>query len=369
MSLYIHQRTDWPQFTWDSQALLPALGHVRHLQGKLAGKMASLGFASQQEAFLETLTLDVLKTSEIEGEFLQPEQVRSSVARHLGMEIAGLIPSDRDVDGVVEMMLDATRNYPKPLAFGRLFDWHAALFPTGRSGMHKINVGQWRRDEKGPMQVVSGALGREYVHFQAPHAARLDEEMRLFTDWFNGNQGLDPVLKAGIAHLWFVTVHPFDDGNGRIARAITDMQLSRAEDNPQRFYSMSAQIRLQRKEYYDILEKTQRGTLEISEWLAWFLTCLKKALNATDATLERVLTKSRFWEKHATTVLNERQVLMLNKLLDQFEGKLTSSKWAKIAKCSPDTALRDIQDLVNKGVLQKDTAGGRSTGYVLQEQQ
>ena len=365
MSLYIHQRTDWLQFIWDSEALLPALGHVRHLQGKLAGKMASLGFAHKQEAFLETLTLDVLKTSEIEGAFLHPEQVRSSVARHLGMDIAGLIPSDRDVDGVVEMMLDATRAYQKPLTFERLFDWYAALFPTGRSGMHKINTGQWRKDETGPMQVVSGAMGRGYVHFQAPDAARLDEEMRPFIEWFNGGQGLDPVLKAGIAHLWFVTIHPFDDGNGRIARAITDMQLSKAEDNSQRFYSMSAQIRLQRKEYYDILEKTQRGTLDISEWLMWFLTCLEKALNATEATLERVLNKARFWEKHATTVLNERQVLLLNKLLGSFEGKLTSSKWAEIAKCSPDTALRDIHDLVNKGILQKDTAGGRSTGYAL----
>jgi Fic family protein len=367
VSIYIHQHTDWPQFTWDSQALLPTLGHVRHLQGKLAGKMAALGFALKQEAFLETLTLDVLKTSEIEGAFLQPEQVRSSVARHLGMEIAGLIPSDRDVDGVVEMMLDATRAYQNPLTFERLFDWHAALFPTGRSGMRKINVGRWRKDETGSMQVVSGVMGREYVHFQAPDAARLDEEMRLFTNGFNESQGLDPVLKASIAHLWFVTVHPFDDGNGRIARAITDMQLSRAEDNPQRFYSMSAQIRLQRKEYYDILEKTQRGALDISDWLAWFLTCLEKALGATEATLERVLYKARFWEKHATTVLNERQVLLLNRLMGTFEGKLTSSKWAKIAKCSPDTALRDIQDLMNKGILQKDTAGGRSTGYVSTE--
>ena len=331
--------------------------------------MAALGFALKQEAFLETLTLDVLKTSEIEGAFLHPEQVRSSVARHLGMDIAGLIPSDRDVDGVVEMMLDATRAYQKPLTTDRLFDWHAALFPTGRSGMYKIKVGQWRDDEKGPMQVVSGGIGKEYVHFQAPDAALLDKEMRLFTDWFNDSQALDPVLKAGIAHLWFVTIHPFDDGNGRIARAITDMQLSKAEDNLQRFYSMSAQIRLQRKEYYDILEKTQRGTMDITEWLAWFLTCLEKALDATETTLERVLNKARFWEKHASTILNERQVLLLNKLLGQFEGKLTSSKWAKIAKCSPDTALRDIQDLVNKGVLQKDTAGGRSTGYVLQEQQ
>ncbi|MCF8245659.1 MAG: Fic family protein [Saprospiraceae bacterium] len=365
MSTYIHQQKAWPQFTWDSESLLPPLSSVRNLQGQLMGKMAALGFDLKQEAFLETVTLDVLKTAEIEGEFLQPEQVRSSVARHLGMDIGGLIPSDRNVDGVVEMMLDATRAYQQPLTFERLFDWHAALFPTGRSGMYKINVGQWRKDETGPMQVVSGAMGRERVHFQAPEAARLEAEMRLFTDWFNAEQTLDPVLKAGIAHLWFVTVHPFDDGNGRIARAITDLQLSKAENNPQRFYSMSAQIRLQRNEYYAVLEKTQTGTIDISHWLLWFLDCLAGALTATDATLERVLNKARFWEKHATTIFNKRQVLLLNKLLGQFEGKLTSSKWAKIAKCSPDTALRDIQDLMNKGVLEKEAAGGRSTGYGL----
>ncbi|MCK6691004.1 MAG: Fic family protein [Thermoanaerobaculia bacterium] len=365
MSIFIHQRPDWPHFSWNSELLLPLLGNVRNLQGKLSGKMTSLGFALKQEAFLETVTLDVLKTSEIEGEFLHPEQVRSSVARHLGMDIAGLIPSDRHVDGVVQMMLDATRNYQNPLRAERLFDWHAALFPTGRSGMYRINVGQWRKDETGPMQVVSGALGREYIHFQAPDAARLETEMDLFLVWFNDNQGLDPVLKAGIAHLWFITIHPFDDGNGRIARAITDMQLSKAEDNPQRFYSMSAQIRLQRREYYEILEKTQRDGLDISEWLKWFLDCLEKALQTTDSTLDRVLYKARFWEKHATTLLNERQVLLINKLLGPFEGKLSSSKWAKIAKCSQDTALRDIQDLVNKGILVKEMGGGRSTNYIL----
>lgn len=365
MSFFIHQRPDWPHFYWNSELLLPLLARVRNLQGQLSGKMISLGFGLKQEAFLETITLDVLKTSEIEGEFLHPEQVRSSVARHLGMDIAGLIPSDRHVDGVVQMMLDATRNYQNPLTAERLFDWHAALFPTGRSGMYRINVAQWRKDETGPMQVVSGALGREYVHFQAPEAARLETEMSLFLDWFNSAEGLDPVLKAGIAHLWFITVHPFDDGNGRIARAITDMQLSKAEDNPQRFYSMSAQIRLQRREYYAILEKTQGDTLDISAWLSWFFTCLENALHATDAVLERVLNKARFWEKHATTTLNERQMLLLNKLLGPFEGKLTSSKWAKIAKCSQDTALRDIQDLMNKGILEKETGGGRSTMYTL----
>ncbi len=366
MPTFIHERKDWTNFRWDSEALLPLLGPVRHLQGKLMGRMAALGFELRQEAFLETLTDDVLKTSEIEGEFLQPEQVRSSLARRLGLDIAGLAPSDRHVDGVVEMMLDATRGFSKPLTAERLFDWQAALFPTGRSGMHKINVGQWRSDERGPMQVVSGAMGRERVHFQAPEAGRLEAEMQLFLDWFNAEQPpLDPVLKSGIAHLWFVTLHPFDDGNGRIARAIADLQLSKAEGSPQRFYSMSAQIRAQRNEYYRLLEKTQRGGSDITDWLQWFLRCLQYALTAADTTLERVLAKARFWEKHATTILNERQVLLLNKLLDGFEGKLTSSKWAKIAKCSSDTALRDIGDLLGKGVLQKEEGAGRNTGYGL----
>lgn len=362
---YIHQNKNWANFTWDNESLLPLLGTVRNLQGKLLGKMTALGFDLKQEAFLETLTLDVLKSSEIEGEFLQPEQVRSSIARHLGMDILGLVPSDRDVDGVVEMMLDATQNYSLPLTSDRLFAWHSSLFPTGRSGMYKINVGQWRKDEKGPMKVVSGAIDKQRVHFQAPDAILLEAEMQHFIDWFNSEQRLDAVLKAGIAHLWFITIHPFDDGNGRIARAITDLQLSKSEDGAQRFYSMSAQIRLQRSSYYAILEKTQKGSLDISEWLQWFLDCLMEALNATDKTLVRVLSKAAFWEKHATTILNERQILMINKLMGQFEGNLTSSKWAKITKCSTDTALRDIQDLLNKGILNKAHSGGRSTNYHL----
>ncbi|MBI5917078.1 MAG: Fic family protein [Bacteroidetes bacterium] len=366
MPTYLHEQKDWTKFRWDSEALLPLLGTVRHLQGRLMGRMAALGFGLRQEAFLETLTEDVLKTSEIEGEFLQPEQVRSSLARRLGMDIAGLVPSDRHVDGVVEMMLDATQEFAKPLTADRLFDWHAALFPTGRSGMYKISTGQWRSDETGPMQVVSGALGRERVHFQAPEAGRLEAEMQLFLDWFNAEQPqLDTVLKSGIAHLWFVTLHPFDDGNGRIARALADLQLSKAEGSPQRFYSMSAQIGAQRKEYYHILEKTQGGDSDITGWLDWYLECLRNALLAADATLEKVLAKARFWEKHATTILNQRQVLLLNKLFDGFEGKLTSSKWTKIAKCSPDTALRDIADLMGKGVLVKDEGAGRGTSYGL----
>ena len=364
---YIHHLATWPHFTWDTgdMELVTLLGLVRNMQGKLIGKMEGLGFALQQEAFLENMTLDVLKSTEIEGELLNPEQVRSSIARRLGMDISSLVDSDRNTDGVVEMMLDATQKYTDPLTQDRLFDWHAALFPTGRSGMFKIVVGDWRTDVTGPMQVVSEAMGRENIHFEAPAAQRLAVEMQVFLDWFNGVNGLDPVIKAGIAHLWFVTLHPFDDGNGRIARAIADMQLARADTINQRFYSMSAQIQIKRKQYYQILEDTQKGDLDISNWLIWFLNCLKDAFLTTDTILERVLVKARFWDNHRATAINERQRLLLNKLMDGFEGKLTSSKWAKIAKCSPDTALRDIQDLQQKNMLQKEDAGGRSTSYLL----
>lgn len=362
---YIHQLHHWPNFTWNHEELLTRLGTVRHLQGKLMGKMSALGFVLQQEAELETLTLDVQKSTEIEGEFLNPDQVRSSIARRLGMDISGLVPSDRHVDGVVEMMLDATQQYDKPLTAERLFGWHAALFPTGRSGMYKIVVGAWRDDSTGAMQVVSGAMGREFVHFQAPAASLLDQEMSVFITWFNKEEKMDPVLKAAIAHLWFITIHPFDDGNGRIARALTDMQLARADGSPQRFYSMSAQIRLERNRYYEILEQTQKGDLDITEWLVWFLDCLASALRATDYSLASVLVKAKFWERHRATAFNDRQRLLVHKLFEGFEGKLNTSKWAKIAKCSTDTALRDIQDLVEKGVLQKQAAGGRSTSYAL----
>jgi Fic family protein len=366
MSIYIHQRENWTDFIWDAQygitRLYTLLGKVRNLQGKLMGKMEMLGFVLQQEAFLETLTLDVLKSTEIEGEFLNVEQVRSSLARRLGMDIVGLIPSDRNVDGMVELMLDATQNNQKPLSSERLFDWHAALFSTGRSGMYQITVGAWRT---GTMQVVSGGFGREKVHFQAPDADLLNQEMEKFIDWFNADQAIDPVLKAGIAHLWFVTIHPFEDGNGRIARAITDMQLSKADGNTQRFFSMSAQIQKKRNSYYEILEKSQKGTSDITDWLIWFLECLTETLLSTDLILEKVLSKARFWEKHRTTSFNDRQRSMLNKLLDNFEGKLTSSKWAKMTKCSSDTALRDIQDLMSKDVLKKEDLGGRSTNYEL----
>ena len=362
MGIYIHQRDNWTNFIWDDSALSVPLGKVRNLQGKLEGKMEMLGFILQQEALLETLTLDVLKSTEIEGEFLNAEQVRSSLARRLGMDIVGLVPSDRNVDGMVEMMLDATQNSQSLLTEERLFNWHAALFPTGRSRMYPIAVGAWRT---GIMQVVSGGLGREKVHFQAPDANLVKQEMEIFTDWFNDKQNLDPVLKAGIAHLWFITIHPFDDGNGRIARAITDMQLSKSDGNTQRFFSMSAQIQKKRSSYYETLEKVQKGTSDITAWLVWFLECLTEALLSTDSILEKVLSKAKFWEKHRVTLLNDRQHFMLNKLLYNFEGKLTSSKWAKMAKCSSDTALRDIQDLMLKGILKKEDLGGRSTNYEL----
>lgn len=365
MRTYIHHHRHWPHFTWDNEALLTLLGSVRNLQGKLIGKMEALGFDMKHEAVLDTLTLDVLKSTEIEGERFDPEQVRSCIARQLGLDTVGLVPSDRNVDGMVEMMLDATQYFDKPLTAERLFDWHAALFPTGRTGMYKIDVGTWRKDETGPMQVVSGGIGKERVHFQAPDASKLDAEMTAFMNWFNADDNLDPVLKAALAHLWFVTIHPFDDGNGRMARTITDMLLAKSDGSSQRFYSMSAQIRIDRKAYYLLLENTQSGGLEVTGWIQWFLTCLSNAIKASDYTLAKVLSKSNFWKTHSMTTLNDRQRVLLNKLLDSFEGKLTSSKWGKIAKCSADTALRDIQDLVQKGMLQKEAAGGRSTNYEL----
>lgn len=365
MGTYIYQNRDWPIFTWNYEHLSGILGTVRNLQGKLIGKMEALGFSLREEAMLETLTLDVLKSTEIEGVILAFDQVRSSIARQLGMEVAGLVPSDRFVEGVVQMTLDATQHADQSLTSDRLFSWQSALFPTGRSGMYKITVGEWRKDENGPMQVVSGGYGKEKVHYQSPPAAHLDKEMKAFLDWFNSAETIDPVLKAGIAHLWFVTLHPFDDGNGRIARAIADMQLARGDGSKQRFYSMSAQIKLEQKAYYNILEKTQKVDMDVTEWLEWFLNCLLNALPATEITLSKVLFKARFWESNRSVTMNERQKLMINKLLEGFEGNLTSSKWAVINKCSPDTALRDITDLISKGILRKDSAGGRSTGYEL----
>jgi len=362
---YIHELKDWPGFRWDQKALAGPLADVRHRQGRLVGRMQGLGFGLRSEAMLQTLTEDVLKSSEIEGEILDRDQVRSSIARRLGMDIGGLVPADRDVEGVVEMMLDAMQKYADGLTDERLFGWHAALFPTGRSGMHKITVGGWRDDKAGPMQVISGPVGRERVHYEAPKAGRVPQDMEAFLAWFNAKEEIDPVLKAGVAHLWFVTIHPFEDGNGRIARAIADMQLARSEQSPQRFYSMSAQIRQERNAYYKILEATQKDELDITEWLSWFLDCLGRAIDGAEGILAGVLKKARFWEKHPSNTMNERQHDMLNRLLDGFEGKLTSSKYATIEKCSPDTALRDITDLLERGILVKDEGGGRSTSYSL----
>jgi Fic family protein len=337
-----------------------------------------LGFSLCKEAVLQTLTLDIVKSSEIEGEKLDMMQVRSSVARKLGIDIAGLVNSDRHVDGIVEMMLDATQNFDKILTKERLCQWQSAVFPGGYSGMRKIKAGTWRDDKCGPMQVVSGKMGRERIHFEAPTASRLDTEMKHFINWFNGPEKVDPVLKAAIAHLWFVTIHPFDDGNGRIARAITDMLLARADKSSQRFYSMSVQIRKERNAYYDILEKSQKTRvtgqenkkdkgIDITNWLYWFLTCLDRALTSAEDSLSKVLEKADFWKKYPKESFNERQRTMLNKIFEGFEGKLTTSKWAKIMKCSQDTAYRDILGLINKGILVKDSAGGRSTGYLVKD--
>lgn len=368
--MYIHERKGWPEFTWDQAMLAVPLAEIRHLQGRLLGRMEALGFLLREEATLETLTQDVIKTSEIEGEKLDLQQVRSSIARRLGLDIGGNnIPAPRNVEGIVEIMLDATRNHEKQLTKTRLYDWHAALFPTGRSGMQRITVGKWRTEASGPMQVVSGPIGREKIHYEAPDYARLDKEMTAFIKWFNAKPESDLVLRAAIAHFWFVTIHPFDDGNGRIARALADMMLARSEGSSQRFYSMSSQIQRERNAYYDILEKSQKSTLDITPWIEWFLERLKRAIEASDGTLESVLLKARFWEKHINQPFNERQRNIINRLLNGgFEGRLTSSKWAKMGKCSGDTALRDITDLLVRSILIKDSAGGRSTGYLLKPQ-
>lgn len=363
MSEYIHLLKEWPRFIWDGDKIILPLSEVRHQQGRLLGKLEGLGFRLREEANLETLTQDVVKSSEIEGENLPADEVRSSIARHLEIAIAGEVPASRNVDGIVEMMLDASQKYDLPLTDERLFEWHALLFPPGKSGMRKIRIGAWRTGATGPMQVVSGSVGREKVHFEAPDAGRLNTEMSKFLTWFNSTTEMDPVLKAAIAHLWFVTIHPFEDGNGRIARAIADMQLARADASRQRFYSMSAQIQRERNIYYDTLEKIQKGNLIITDWLLWFIDCLGRAISLSEQNLSGITRKARFWELHQAVSLNERQRKMLNKLLDGFEGRLTSSKWAKIAKCSSDTALRDIQDLIEKGVLEKEEGGGRSTSY------
>lgn len=363
--MYLWEKPNWPDFTWDETSLSRQLAHVSKEQGRLLGKMEMLGFELRNEAHLHTLTEDVLKSSEIEGEKLETDQVRSSIARRLGLDIGGLVPADRDVEGIVEMMLDATNNYKEPLTQERLFAWHASLFPTGRSGMRKIMVANWRDDKDGPMQVVSGPMGKEKVHYKAPPADHVADEMAKFLRWFEQPERLDPLLMAGLAHLWFITIHPFEDGNGRIARAIADMALARSEQTGQRFYSMSAQIRREHKAYYDTLEWTQKGELDVTRWQSWFLNCLLRAIEKAQETSSTILDKARFWERFAKEPLNQRQIKILNNLLDGFEGKLTTSKWAKIAKCSQDTAYRDILDLIKRDALKKDPSGGRSTSYSL----
>lgn len=362
---YVWQAPDWPNWRYDLTTLAQPLVDVSRAQGLLMGRLADVGMALRDQASLSALTEDVMKTSQIEGEHLNVESVRSSIARRLGVDIGALAPVDCHVEGVVAMVLDATANCQSPVTRERLFGWHAALFPTGYTGMSKINVGAWRDDATSPMQVVSGPIGRQRVHFEAPPADQLETETEAFLTWANGSSGEPPLIKAGLAHLWFVTLHPFDDGNGRIARAVSDLFLARADGGPQRFYSLSAQIQRERKAYYDILERTQKTSLDVTEWLTWFLDTLHRAVSQAQLTMDAVLAKTRFWQRWATTPLNERQVKLINRLLDGFDGKLTSSKWAAIAKCSPDTALRDIKDLLTRGVLRKANAGGRSTSYEL----
>ncbi|PWU21628.1 MAG: DUF4172 domain-containing protein [Verrucomicrobia bacterium] len=363
--MYIHQRNNWPEFKWNQPKLTPLLAEVRHLQGRLLGRMEQLGFRLREEATLQTLTQDVVKTSEIEGEKLDAQQVRSSLARRMGIDIGALPQIDRNVEGIVEVMLDATRKHDTPMAEERLFSWHAALFPTGRSGMRRIVVGGWRTKDSGDMQVVSGPMGKETIHYEAPSHNLLKKEMARFIKWCNSASDIDPVLKSALAHFWFVTIHPFEDGNGRIARAIADMMLARSERTSQRFYSLSSQIQSERSDYYLVLERCQKGTLDITEWMDWFLNCLRRAIGASEKILETVLVKAGFWKAHAGESFNDRQRKIINRLLDGFEGKLTSSKWAKLTKCSQDTALRDITDLVERKILRKDEAGGRSTSYTL----
>ncbi len=368
MSTFLWQQPDWPFWRYDAGRLTAPLGRVRHEQGRLLGRMESLGFNLRDEAWLQTITQDVVKTSEIEGERLDAEQVRSSIARQLGMDIGALAPADPHVDGIVEVMLDATRHCARPLTAERLCAWHGALFPTGRSGLTRIRVAAWRDDATGPMQVVSGSIGRARVHYVAPPADRLDMEIERFLAWFEGDCDMDGVLKAGLAHLWLVTLHPFDDGNGRIARAVGDLALTRAEQTSQRFYSLSAQIQKERSDYYAMLERTQKGALDVTDWLMWFLECLQRAISRTQGTLAAVLDKARFWERFAASPMNERQIKVLNRLLDGFEGKLTTGKWATMAKCSQDTAYRDILALIDMGALSKAKGAGRGTHYEIRKE-
>lgn len=364
MAKYIYQYDNWPNFTWDENEIQLRLGKLRHLQGKLFGQLIALGFSIRDETLLSTLTIDVLKSSEIEGEKLNYEEVRSSIAKKLGLEYNANVYPSRDVEGVVEMMLDATQNYEQPLSEERLFNWHAALFPTGRSGLYKIDTGCYRTGE---MQIVSGAMGKQRIHYQAPPPDKVKKEMNVFLNWLNNDSSLDLVVKSAVAHFWFIIIHPFDDGNGRIARAIYDWLLARSENSPFRFYSLSSQMLIERKIYYAKLQKVQHRDGDISEWMTWFLDCLYRALQASEKTIKKVLRKAEFWDIHKETILNSRQRLMLNKLLGNFFGKLKTSKWAKMTKCSQDTALRDIKDLIKKGILKQEKSGGRSTNYELED--
>lgn len=364
--MWVHEHQNWPEFTWNAEAIASKLADIRHRQGRLLGRMECLGFELKREASLSTMTDDVVKSSAIEGEYLNPEEVRSSIAGRLGIDIAGSIPANQDVESIVEMMLDATQQFSKPLTKDRLFDWHAAMFPTGRSGMKKITVGGWRTIDAGPMQVVSGPIGKERVHFEAPSADRLKKEMQVFLAWFEGGDDIDPVINAGIAHLWFVTIHPFEDGNGRIARAIGDTALARADGTQDRFYSLSSQIEAEREDYYDQLEKQQRATPDITDWLLWFLNCLGRAIASAETTLRNVLFKAQLWDTINEKPVNVRQRLIINRMLeDDFEGYMNTSKYAKLAKCSNDTALRDIQKLKERGIFIQNPGGGRSTSYRL----
>jgi Fic family protein len=363
--MYIYEYPEWPQFTWNNNDLITLVASVKNAQGKLIGKMSNLGFELIKQANLEIMTQEVLKSSEIEGEFLDNSKVRSSICRRLGLEMPGIITSDKNVDGIVDMMIDATQNFNSELSKERLCGWHSSLFPNGFSGLYKISAGQFRDDSKGPMQVVSGGFGKEKVHYQAPNANLLNIEMDIFLNWFNTMQDIDLTVKSGIAHLWFVTLHPFDDGNGRIARALSDMLLTKSDNQIYRFYSMSSQILKERKGYYEILEKTQKGNLDITNWLQWFLNCLLNALNSSETILSKIIFKHNFWHKNAFKIENERQSKIINMLIDGFEGKLNTTKYAKICKCSQDTALRDIQCLISKNILIKLPGGGRSTSYEL----
>ena len=365
--MYIWQRPDWPNFRWDDGRLLEPLGAARFKQGRFLGSMARLGFDLKLETRLEALTEDVVKSSEIEGEILDRGSVRSSIARRLGVPEAAVAPSDRRTEGVVEMMLDATENYAAPLTRERLFAWQAALFPTGYSGLRRVRTGAWRDDASGPMQVISGPVGRERVHYEAPPANRLDAEMQRFLDWFNGRAEPEELLRAGVAHLWFVTIHPFDDGNGRVARAIADQALAQAEESNQRFYSMSSQIRKERSDYYDMLERTQKGDLDVTEWLIWFLSCFSRAIDGAEAAAANVLRKADFWQRYAREAFSTRQKAVLNRFLDGFEGKLTAKKWVALAKVSIPTAQRDINDLVERGILRRNPGGSKNTSYDLAE--